>query len=90
MTVEKLDDKKLDELYSFMLVYLHSKRKDIKKGGYKELINVLAEITAMMTKRFVEEEYDKRFTGEEAVKFISNLTRVLWETCDDKINDMED
>lgn len=86
---KEFDDEKLDEQYSFMLVYLHSKRKDIKAGGYKELVNVLAEITARMTKRFAEEECGKRFTGEEAVKFISNLTRVLWETCDDKINDME-
>lgn len=86
---KEFDDKKLDELYSFMLVYLHSKREDIKTGGYKGMVCLLLELAARMTKRFAEEECGKRFTSEEAVKFISNLTRVLWETCDDKINDME-
>lgn len=86
---KEFDDKKLDELYSFMLVYLHSKRKDIKIGGYKEMVCSLLELAARMTKRFAEEECGKRFTSEETIKFISNLTRILWETCDDKINDME-
>ena len=86
---KEFDDKKLDDLYSFMLVYLHSKRKEIKIGGYKGMACFLLELAARMTKRFAEEECGRRFTSEETIKFISNLTRVLWETCDDKINDME-
>ena len=81
MTVEEFDDKKLDELYSFMLFYLQSKREAIKTGGYKELVNVLSEITAKMAKRFMEEERGIKFTIKESLEFVEGLTEHLCQTC---------
>lgn len=78
---KEFDDKELDELYSFMLVYLHSKRKDIKAGGYKELVNVMAGITAKMAKRFMEEDRGMKFTTKESLEFVEGLTEHLCQTC---------
>ena len=85
----KISEENLQIMYDIVYAYLKNHSSQVRLGGYKEMVKLLLELAARMTKRFAEEECGKRFTSEETIKFVSNLTRVLWETCDDKINDME-